>query len=89
MILGATDQKLWMFEVFRQTLGRTGMCWSQPGGVDLMRKKKEGMRNLKKLHMLRFGYPAAAGGQPLACTGTNCFVFFEFFYFKNFFFWKV
>jgi hypothetical protein len=29
MILGATNQKLWVFEVFRRTLGRAGMCWSQ------------------------------------------------------------
>jgi hypothetical protein len=29
MILGATDQKLWVFEVFR--LGKPGMCWSQCG----------------------------------------------------------
>jgi hypothetical protein len=25
MILGATDQKLWVFEVFRINLGRAGM----------------------------------------------------------------
>jgi hypothetical protein len=24
-----TDQKLWMFEVSRRSLGRVGMCWSQ------------------------------------------------------------
>jgi hypothetical protein len=44
MILGATDQKLWMFEVFRRSLGRVGMCWSQWGEVNHMRKKwgKEG-----------------------------------------------
>jgi hypothetical protein len=29
MILGAMDQKLWMFEVFRRSLGRAGMFWSQ------------------------------------------------------------
>ena len=26
MILGATDQKLWVFEGFRRSLGRVGMC---------------------------------------------------------------
>jgi hypothetical protein len=26
---GPTDQKLWMFEVFKRSLGRVGMCWSQ------------------------------------------------------------
>jgi hypothetical protein len=39
MILGATDQKLWVFEVFRQTLGRAGMCCSQPARVDYLHKK--------------------------------------------------
>jgi hypothetical protein len=39
MILGNTYQKLWVFEVFRRTLGKAGMCWSQPRGVDLMQKK--------------------------------------------------
>jgi hypothetical protein len=29
MILGATDQKLWVFEVFKRSLSRVGMCWSQ------------------------------------------------------------
>jgi hypothetical protein len=26
---GPTDQKLWMFEVSRKSLGRAGRCWSQ------------------------------------------------------------
>jgi hypothetical protein len=29
MILGAMDQKLWVFEVFRRSMGMAGMC---PGG---------------------------------------------------------
>jgi hypothetical protein len=29
IILGATNQKLWKFEVFRRSLGRVGMCWNQ------------------------------------------------------------
>jgi hypothetical protein len=28
-IFRPTDQKLWVFEVFRRSLGRAGMCWSQ------------------------------------------------------------
>jgi hypothetical protein len=36
---GPTDQKLWMFEVSRRSLGRAGMCWSQLAGVDHLRKK--------------------------------------------------
>jgi hypothetical protein len=38
MILGATDQKLWVFKVLRRSLGRAGMCWSQPARVDHMCK---------------------------------------------------
>jgi hypothetical protein len=29
VFFGHTDQKLWMFEVFRRSLGRVGMCWNQ------------------------------------------------------------
>jgi hypothetical protein len=39
MILGATDQKLWVFEVFRRRWGRVGMCYSQPTRIDHLRKK--------------------------------------------------
>jgi hypothetical protein len=39
MILGAMDQKLWMFEVFGQGLARAGMYWSQPARVDHLCKK--------------------------------------------------
>jgi hypothetical protein len=39
MILGATDKKLWVFEVFGQGLARVGMCWSQPARVDYLLKK--------------------------------------------------
>jgi hypothetical protein len=39
MISEATDQKLWMFEVFRRSLGRAGMYWSQLARVDHMCKK--------------------------------------------------
>jgi hypothetical protein len=49
MILGAMDQKLWMFEVFGQGLARAGMCWSQLARIDHMRKKwsVEGKTNSK------------------------------------------
>jgi hypothetical protein len=33
------EQKLWMFEVSRRSLGRAGMCWSQPARVDYLHKK--------------------------------------------------
>jgi hypothetical protein len=39
VILGATDQKLWVFEVLKRSLDRAGMCWSQPARVEHMRKK--------------------------------------------------
>ena len=28
MILGAIDKKLWLFEVFRRSLGREGISWN-------------------------------------------------------------
>jgi hypothetical protein len=40
IIFGLTDQKLWMFEILRRSLGRVGMCWSQPARVDHMYKKR-------------------------------------------------
>jgi hypothetical protein len=33
-----TDQKLWMLEKLRRSLGSAGMCWSQPTRVDHMCK---------------------------------------------------
>jgi hypothetical protein len=39
IFFGPMDQKLWVFEVFRRNLGKGGMCWSQPTGVDHMCKK--------------------------------------------------
>jgi hypothetical protein len=29
VFFGPTDQKLWVLEVYRRSLGRAGMCWSQ------------------------------------------------------------
>jgi hypothetical protein len=29
VFFGPSDKKLWVFEVFRRSLGRAGMCWSQ------------------------------------------------------------
>jgi hypothetical protein len=36
---GPTDQKLWMLEVLRRSMGRAGMCWSQPARVDYISQK--------------------------------------------------
>jgi hypothetical protein len=49
MILGATVQKLWVFEVFGQGLARLGMYWSQPARVDqLFKKRRVGGKKIQK-----------------------------------------
>jgi hypothetical protein len=71
MILVATVQKLWVFEVFRWTMGRAGMCWSQWGGVD-QSAQKWGKKEEKKGGRKKNGEagrkkwdPRRAGGQLL------------------------
>jgi hypothetical protein len=39
VFFGPTDKKSWMFEVSRRSLGKVGMCWSQPARVDHLHKK--------------------------------------------------
>jgi hypothetical protein len=48
---GPTDQKLWVFEVSKRSLGRAGMCCSQPERVDHLHKKWRAGRkkNLRKM----------------------------------------
>jgi hypothetical protein len=50
IIFGPTDQKLWMFEVLRRSMGRASMCWSQPARVDYISPKRwaTGIRSLEK-----------------------------------------
>jgi hypothetical protein len=50
IIFGPTNQKLWMFEVFRRSMGMASMCCSQPVRVDYISPKRwaVGIRNLKK-----------------------------------------
>jgi hypothetical protein len=50
VFFGPTDQKLWMFEVLRRSMGRAGMCWSQPARVDYISPKRwaVGIRNLER-----------------------------------------
>jgi hypothetical protein len=45
-----TDQKLCTFEVLRRSMGKAGMCWSQPVRVDYINPKRwaVGIRNLEK-----------------------------------------
>ena len=40
IIFGPMDQKLWVFENFRRSLGKVGMCCSQQVRVDYMSKKR-------------------------------------------------
>jgi hypothetical protein len=51
VFFGPTDQKLWMFEVLRRSMGRAvPMCWSQLARVDYISPKLwvVGIRNLEK-----------------------------------------
>jgi hypothetical protein len=50
VFFGPTDQKLWTFEVLRRSMGRAGMCWSQPTRVDYISPKRwaVGKRSLEK-----------------------------------------
>jgi hypothetical protein len=50
VFFGPMDQKLWTFEVLRRSMGRAGMCWSQPARVDYISPKRwaVGIRNLEK-----------------------------------------
>jgi hypothetical protein len=63
MILGATVQKLWVFEVFGQGLARAGMCWSQPARVDHLHKKWRAGE--KKIHK-KMGRLALSRCRPVA-----------------------
>jgi hypothetical protein len=55
IIFGPMDQKLWVFEVFGQGLARAGMCWSQWGGVDTLKKMGQGSKKKE-------GQPNSSGG---------------------------
>jgi hypothetical protein len=80
---GPTDQKLWMFEVSRRSLGRAGMCWSQPARVDHLCKK---WRAGRKKNQEKWEQPdmrrcrPAAGGRPrvntCACQAVPIFLIF-------------
>jgi hypothetical protein len=40
IIFGHMDQKLWVFENFRRSLGKASMCYSQPARVDYISPKR-------------------------------------------------
>jgi hypothetical protein len=50
VFFGSMDQKLWMFEVLRRSMGRAGMCWNHPARVDYISPKRWaiGIKNLEK-----------------------------------------
>jgi hypothetical protein len=73
MILGATVQKLWVFEIFGQDLVRAGMCWSQWGGVDHI-CKFFGQEEKKKLEFRR----GRSLTFPQSDTVLELFDFFDF-----------
>jgi hypothetical protein len=56
VFFGPMDQKLWTFEVLRRSMGRAGMCWSQPARVDYISPKRWaiGIRNLEGSHLRVF-----------------------------------
>jgi hypothetical protein len=50
IIFGLTNQKLWVFENLRRSMGRAGMCWNQPTRIDYVSPKRWaiGIRNFEK-----------------------------------------
>jgi hypothetical protein len=97
IIFGPTDQKLWVFEVFRRSLGRAGMCCNQWSGVDQSaqkwgRRRKKGGRQQGKKEDPRAagGWPLVAGrSQPTVCQIAGWPPFSHFFDFFLIFFFLV
>jgi hypothetical protein len=81
---GPTDQKLWMFEVSRRSLGRAGMCCSQWERVDHLRKKwragRKKMGTSRQVQASTYGRRATPGP-----VGLSQF-FWIFFIFKKWIF---
>jgi hypothetical protein len=67
-IFGPMDQKLWVFEDFRQGLAKAGMCWSQWGGVDHIRKKWGKEAKKRNGSLVVQGAYAVAGGRLLVAS---------------------
>ena len=57
------NQKLWMFENIKRSLGRAGMCWNQPTTVDLMCKTRWIRRRESFLARASLGYLRAASDE--------------------------
>jgi hypothetical protein len=56
------DQQLWEFKIFRRSLGKVGMCWSQLARVDHMCKKLKARRRNFSLQGVSLGHLGAVGG---------------------------
>jgi hypothetical protein len=65
IIIGPTHQKLWVFKIFRRSLGRAGMTWRQPGRVDHMYKNMWTWGKTIFLQESSLGHPRAASSRPL------------------------
>jgi hypothetical protein len=50
IFFGPTDQKLWVFENLKRSMGMSSMCYSQPASVDYISPKwwVVGIRNFEK-----------------------------------------
>jgi hypothetical protein len=85
MILGATDQKLWVFKVFGQGLARAAMYCSEPAKVDHLHKNWRAgeKKNSKK----RAVWPCPGVDSRLA-TSSQTILFFVFCFFLLIFFRK-
>jgi hypothetical protein len=74
IFFGPMDQKLQVFEVFRRSMGKTGMCWSNEeelttcGKIWEQRGRKEGVGGFNK------GDPRRSGWRPLVAPdrATAC-----------------
>jgi hypothetical protein len=99
VFFGPTEQKLWVFEVSRRSLGRAGMCWSQPARVDHLHKSggQEGKTFQEKWELphRRRCRPATSGRLLVArrprvdtCVFGTVQIFLKFFYLKEKNFWK-
>jgi hypothetical protein len=93
MILGATDQKLWMFEVFGQVLAKAGMCWSQLARVDHLRKKWRAEEKKKSKKVVVWPCPginprSPAGLRLIPGHGETVSFLLYLFFNYYFFFWK-
>jgi hypothetical protein len=83
IIFGPTDQKLWVFEIFRRSLGRASMCWSQ---LTTCAKKWE----QKEEFFFAKGGCRTPGRdrRALALQPSNCVFLSSSFWFFKTFFWK-